>query len=80
MIAFVWSLTFGETLHDKCFEKHTGVKQKKPVLHVLTTELSRAFRLLVTEPIVIAAAFTATYLFGLIFIYLQGYPLVYSDE
>lgn len=43
-------------------------------------ELFRAFRLLFTELIGIALALTTIYLFGLIFIYLQRYPLVYSDE
>ena len=34
---------------------------------------------LVSEPIVIGMSLTTTYLFGLIFIYLQGYPLVFED-
>lgn len=82
MIMFVWSLTFGETLHDKLYEKHTGIKKakSKSAASHLTKELFRAFRMLFTEPIVIALALTTTYLFGLIFIYLEGYPLVYEDE
>lgn len=80
MITFVWSLTFGETLHDKLYERQTGVKKNKSsVATYVTKELFRAFRMLFTEPIVIAMALTTTYLFGLIFIYLEGYPLVYED-
>ncbi len=80
MLTFLWSLTFGETLHDKVYEKSTGTKQEKSVAAHLGGELFRAFRLLFTEPIVAALALTTTYLFGMIFICLQGYPLVYEDE
>lgn len=80
MLAFVWSLTFGETLHDKVYERHTGVKKQKSAGQAVRKELFRAFRLLFTEPIVFALALTTTYLFGLIFIYLEGFPLVYEDE
>jgi hypothetical protein len=79
MLTFIWALTFGETLHDKVYEKSTGTRKQKSATSYLTNELFRSFRLLFTEPIVIALALTTTYLFGLIFIYLQGYPLVYSD-
>lgn len=84
MVAFAWCLTFSETLHDKVYEKHTGIRtglrKEKSAGTYLASELFRAFRLLFTEPIVIALALTTTYLYGMIFIYLQGYPLVYTDE
>lgn len=78
MLNFVWSLTFSETLHDKVYQKHTGAKIEKSAGQLVGKELFRAFKLLFTDPIVIALALTTTYLFGLIFIYLQGYPLVYQ--
>lgn len=78
MVTFVWSLTFGETLHDKVYQKHTGHKIEKSAGQLVGKELFRAFKLLFTDPIVIALALTTTYLFGLIFIYLEGYPLVYE--
>jgi hypothetical protein len=80
MLIFVWSLTFGETLHGKVYAKNTGIKHEKSVAAYLGSELFRAFRFLFTEPIVIALALTTTYLFGSIFIYSQGYLLVYEDE
>lgn len=80
ILTLAWACTFGETLHDKVYEKHTGIKPQKPGASILTKEILRAFRFLFTEPIIIALALTTTYLFGLIFFYLQGYPLVYEDE
>lgn len=80
MLAFLWSLTFGETLHDKVYEKATGIKPERSTRSYLASELFRAFRFLVTDPIVTASALTTTYLFGLIFIYFQGFPSVYEDE
>lgn len=80
MVTFVWSLSFGETLHDKVYEKHTGVKQEKSARRVIGRELGQAAVFLCTEPIVMALAATTTFLFGLIFIYLQGYTFVYGDH
>ncbi|KAK5026358.1 hypothetical protein LTR13_009972 [Exophiala sideris] len=80
MLNFVWSLTFGETLHDKVYEKHTGIKQNKSATAYIGRELGRAAIFLCTEPIVMALALTTTFLFGLIFIYLQGYTFVYEDH
>lgn len=78
MIAFVWCLTFGETLHDKMYEKYTGVKNNKSATAAVGGDLFSAFHMLVT-PIVIALALTTTYLFGLVIIYIEGLPLVYED-
>lgn len=78
MIAFVWSLTFGETLHDKVYEKHTGVKNRKSATAAVGGELFSAFHMLLTEPIIIALALTTTYLYGLVFIYIEGLPIVYE--
>lgn len=80
LLTFAWSLTFGETLHDKVYERHTGIKTDKSAGKAIQKELFRAFRLLFTEPIVFVLALTTTYLFGLIFIYLEGFPLVYEKE
>lgn len=80
MLTFLWSLTFGETLHDKVYEKATGIKQKRSATSHLKKELFRLFYLLVTEPIIIALALTTTYLFSLIYIYLQGLLILYTDE
>ena len=60
----VWSLTFGETLHDKVYEKHTGIKQNKSATAYIGRELGRAAIFLGTEPIVMALALTTTFLFG----------------
>jgi hypothetical protein len=76
----VWSLTFGETLHDKVYGKHTGIREEKSATSYIGHELGRAAIFLVTEPIVMALAATTTFLFGLIFIYLQGYTFVYGDH
>ncbi|KAL8688999.1 MAG: hypothetical protein Q9218_005223 [Villophora microphyllina] len=78
--SLAWSLTFRESLHDKVYEKHTGIKQKKSATAIVSRELGRAAILLCTEPIVMALALTTTFLFGLIFIYLQGYTFVYGDH
>ena len=59
-----WSLTFGETLHDKVYEKHTGIKQEKSATEYVGRELGRAAIFLGTEPIVMALALTTTFLFG----------------
>lgn len=80
MVTFAWSLTFGETLHDKVYEKHTGIKQDKSATSFIGHELGRAAIFLCTEPIVMALAATTTFLFGMIFIYLQGYTFVYGDH
>jgi len=80
MFTFAWSLSFGETLHDKVYEKHTGVKQEKSARGVIGRELGQAAIFLCTEPIVMALAATTTFLFGLIFIYLQGYTFVYGEH
>ena len=56
------------------------MKKKKSATSFLSHELFQSFRLLFTEPIVIALALTTTYLFGMIFIYLEGYPLVFEME
>ena len=80
LLTFGWSLTWGETLHDKLYERRTGIQNNKSATSAIGTELFRAFRMLFTEPIVTALALTTTYLFGLIFIYLEGFPLVYEDE
>lgn len=79
-IAFLWSLTFGETLHEKLYQKQKGDENRESVAAAVRKELFRAFRMLVTDPVVVALAITTTYLFGLLFIYLEGYPLVYEDE
>ena len=57
-------MTFGETLHDKVYEKHTGIKKKKSAAAYVGRELSQAAIFLGTEPIVIALALTTTFLFG----------------
>ena len=57
-------MTFGETLHDKVYEKHTGVKQEKSAAAYIGRELGRAAIFLGTEPIVMALAATTTFLFG----------------
>ena len=59
-----WSLTFGETLHDKVYEKHTGIKEEKSATAYVGRELGRAAIFLCTEPIVMALALTTTFLFG----------------
>ena len=59
-----WSLTFTETLHDKVYEKHTGIKQEKSATAYVSRELGRAAIFLCTEPIVMALALTTTFLFG----------------
>ena len=64
MVNFVWALTFGETLHDKVYTEHTGIKQKKSASAVVSRELGRAAIFLCTEPIVMALALTTTFLFG----------------
>ena len=44
-LTFAWSLTFGETLHDKVYERHTGIKTiKAGAASTVWLELSRAFR------------------------------------
>ena len=60
----VWSLTFGETLHDKVYSKYTGVKEEKSATAYVGHELGRAAIFLATEPIIIALALTTTFLFG----------------
>lgn len=80
MLTFAWSLTFGETLHDKVYAKYTGVEEKKSATRVVGRELGQAAIFLCTEPIIMALAGTTTFLFGLIFIYLQGYTFVYGDH
>jgi hypothetical protein len=60
----VWSLTFGETLHDKVYENHTGIKEKKSATAYVGRELGRAAIFLATEPIIMALALTTTFLFG----------------
>jgi len=57
-------LSFGETLHDKLYEKYTGIKQEKSAAAYVGRELSRAAVFLGTEPIVMALAATTTFLFG----------------
>lgn len=79
-VTFVWSLSFGETLHDKVYEKHTGIKDDKSAKGVVGHELGRAVIFLCTEPIVMALAATTTFLFGLIFIYLEAYTFVYGKH
>lgn len=59
-----WSLSFGETLHDKVYEKHTGIKKEKSATAYVGHELGRAAIFLCTEPIVTALALTTTFLFG----------------
>jgi MFS family permease len=80
MFTFAWSLTFGETLHDKVYEKHTGIKEEKSATAYIGRELGRAAIFLCTEPIVMALALTTTFLFGLIFIYLEGYTFVFEKH
>jgi MFS family permease len=64
MLTFVWSLSFGESLHDKVYEKHTGIKEEKSATAYVSRELGRAAIFLATEPIVMALAATTTFLFG----------------
>ena len=59
-----WSLTFSESLHDKVYEKHTGIKKKKSATAYVSRELGQAAIFLCTEPIVMALALTTTFLFG----------------
>jgi len=59
---------------------HPHESQKINLQNILTKHLSRPLRMLTTEPMVTAIAIYASFVYGLVYMTLELFPIVYRDE
>jgi MFS family permease len=67
-----------ETGDDRWWHPHEAAKITPS--NILTKHVSRPLRMLTTEPMVLCIAIYASFVYGLLYLTLEVFPIVYEDE